>query len=183
MNKFAEEYTAAWNSQEPSRVSAFFAEDGILFVNGSPADGRQAITEVAAGFMSGFPDMELLMDRLEINPEGARYHWTFTGTNTGPGGTGNAVRFSGCEEWTFGADGLIAVSQGHFDDEDYQRQLEDNLAVIAELSVSAVSHQLRLLRDRDLVNARRDGRMVYYSLADEHVRTLMATGVEHASER
>ena len=57
-----------------------------------------------------------------------------------------------------------------------------DLAVIADLSVSAVSHQLRLLRDRDLVNARRDGRMVYYSLADDHVSTLMKTGAEHANE-
>lgn len=54
-----------------------------------------------------------------------------------------------------------------------------DLAAIAELSVSAVSHQLRLLRDRDLVQARRDGRMVYYSLADRHVTALMGTGVEH----
>ena len=57
-----------------------------------------------------------------------------------------------------------------------------DLAAVAELSVSAVSHQLRLLRDRDLVHARRDGRMVYYSLADDHVATLMGTGVEHAEE-
>lgn len=57
-----------------------------------------------------------------------------------------------------------------------------DLAALAELSVSAVSHQLRLLRDRDLVHARRDGRMVYYSLADAHVSTLMGTGVEHANE-
>jgi len=57
-----------------------------------------------------------------------------------------------------------------------------DLAVIADLSVSAVSHQLRLLRDRDLVHARRDGRMVYYSLADDHISTLMATGTEHANE-
>lgn len=57
-----------------------------------------------------------------------------------------------------------------------------DLAALAELSVSAVSHQLRLLRDRDLVRARRDGRMVYYSLADSHVATLMGTGVEHANE-
>lgn len=57
-----------------------------------------------------------------------------------------------------------------------------DLAVLAELSVSAVSHQLRLLRDRDLVQARRDGRMVFYSLADDHVSTLMNTGVEHADE-
>ena len=56
-----------------------------------------------------------------------------------------------------------------------------DLAVIASLSVSAVSHQLRLLRDRDLVHARRDGRMVYYSLADEHVRELIDTGTVHAS--
>ena len=57
-----------------------------------------------------------------------------------------------------------------------------DLAVIADLSVSAVSHQLRLLRDRDLVHARRDGRMVYYSLADDHVSTLMHAGVDHAEE-
>ena len=58
-----------------------------------------------------------------------------------------------------------------------------DLAALSELSVSAVSHQLRLLRDRELVHARRDGRMVFYSLADEHVSELMAIGAEHANER
>jgi DNA-binding transcriptional ArsR family regulator len=57
-----------------------------------------------------------------------------------------------------------------------------DLAALAELSVSAVSHQLRLLRDRDLVRARREGRMVYYSVADDHVAKLLDTGVEHADE-
>ena len=57
-----------------------------------------------------------------------------------------------------------------------------DLAALAELSVSAVSHQLRLLRDRDLVRARRDGRMVFYSVADDHIAILMGTGVEHADE-
>lgn len=57
-----------------------------------------------------------------------------------------------------------------------------DLAALSELSVSAVSHQLRLLRDRELVHARRDGRMVYYSLADHHVSQLMAIGEEHANE-
>ena len=52
-----------------------------------------------------------------------------------------------------------------------------DLAAVAELSVSAVSHQLRLLRDRDLVRARRDGRMVFYSVADDHIAVLMGTGV------
>lgn len=57
-----------------------------------------------------------------------------------------------------------------------------DLAAIAELSVSAVSHQLRLLRDRDLVRARRDGRMVYYALVDDHVVDLLDSGIEHALE-
>jgi len=57
-----------------------------------------------------------------------------------------------------------------------------DLAALTDLSVSAVSHQLRLLRDRELVHARRDGRMVYYSLADECVSVLIATGIEHADE-
>ena len=57
-----------------------------------------------------------------------------------------------------------------------------DLAALAELSVSAVSHQLRLLRDRDLVRARRDGRMVFYSVADDHISILMGTGIEHADE-
>jgi DNA-binding transcriptional ArsR family regulator len=57
-----------------------------------------------------------------------------------------------------------------------------DLAALAELSVSAVSHQLRLLRDRDLVRARREGRMVFYSVADDHIAILMGTGVEHANE-
>lgn len=55
-----------------------------------------------------------------------------------------------------------------------------DLAAIADLSVSAVSHQLRLLRDRNLVKARREGRMVYYSLVDEHVTDLMSAGIEHS---
>ncbi len=57
-----------------------------------------------------------------------------------------------------------------------------DLAVVTGLSVSAVSHQLRLLRDRYLVTARRQGRMVYYSLSCPHVKDLMATGEAHVAE-
>ena len=64
------------------------------------------------------------MDSVAIEGDGAVYHWTFLGTNTGPGGTGHKVRFSGHEMWKFGENGLIAESQGHFDAADYQRQLE-----------------------------------------------------------
>jgi len=74
--------------------------------------------------MAAFPDLVLTMDRLEILPERAIYHWTFAGINSGPGGTGNTVRFSGYEEWTFGDDGHIALSMGHFDANEYADQLE-----------------------------------------------------------
>ena len=47
---------------------------------------------------------------------------------------------------------------------------------------SAVSHQLRILRDARLVQFRRDGKVVYYSLADNHVFTLLAVGLEHVAE-
>lgn len=57
-----------------------------------------------------------------------------------------------------------------------------DLAGSTELSISAVSHQLRLLRDRGLVAARRNGRSVQYTLADDHVRTLIAVGLQHAQE-
>jgi hypothetical protein len=46
------------------------------------------------------------------------------GTNTGPGGTGRPVRVSGEESWRLNDDGLIAESLGHFDAEEYQRQLD-----------------------------------------------------------
>ena len=124
LRDFAKRYTAAWCSQNAASVAAFFAPNGSLSVNGVPAFGRQAIAELAQGFMSAFPDLQLIMDDILIQGDRAEYRWTFIGTNSGPGGTGHRVRFSGFEEWKFAADGFIAESQGHFDAADYQRQLE-----------------------------------------------------------
>ena len=124
LQDFAKRYTAAWCSRDAASVAAFFAPNGSLSVNGAVAAGRGAITEVAQGFMTAFPDMELLMDDVGIEGDRAAYHWTFIGTNTGPSGRGHRVRFSGFEEWKIGEDGLIAESQGQFDRADYQRQLE-----------------------------------------------------------
>lgn len=118
-------YTAAWCSQNAASVAAFFAEGGSLKINdGTPSVGRTAITAAAQGFMTAFPDMVVTMNGISLHRDQAVYRWTLTGTNTGPGGTGNAVRISGYEEWTIGADGLIAESKGHFDETDYQRQLD-----------------------------------------------------------
>jgi len=47
------------------------------------------------------------------------------------------------------------------------------------MSLSAVSHQLRLLRDLRIVKSRREGRHVYYSLDDEHIVTIYKCGLEH----
>ena len=125
LNGFATRYTTAWNSEKAASVGKFFAEDGgTLSVNGAPAVGRKAIAAVAQGFMTGFPDMVLTMDALEIRSDQVIFRWTFVGTNTGPDGTGNDVHFSGYEKWTFGDDKLIARSMGHFDNDDYQNQLK-----------------------------------------------------------
>jgi hypothetical protein len=73
--------------------------------------------------MSAFPDMVVTMDGLSLEGRQAVYRWTLIGTNTGPGGTGRLVRISGHEEWSIGSNGLIAESKGHFDEADYERQL------------------------------------------------------------
>jgi uncharacterized protein (TIGR02246 family) len=95
MKSFATRYTAAWCSQDPASVAAFFAENGSLTINDSaPSVGRTAITEAARGFMTDFPDLIVEMDGLERKGSGYIYRWT-----------------------------LIAASLGHFDAADYNRQL------------------------------------------------------------
>ncbi len=125
LREFAERYTEAWCSRDPGRVAAHYAPTGRLTINdGEPAVGRAAITEAARSFMVAFPDMQVLMDDLRLEDESPEYHWTLVGTNTGPGGTGKNVRISGFEEWAIGEDGLIAASLGHYDQTEYERQLE-----------------------------------------------------------
>lgn len=50
------------------------------------------------------------------------------------------------------------------------------------MSISAVSHQLRLLKQAKLVHCRREGRMAYYTLADDHVKTIIGMAKEHIEE-
>ena len=57
-----------------------------------------------------------------------------------------------------------------------------DIAQLLNLSQSAVSHQLRLLKQSRLVKSRRDGKTVFYSLADDHVRTIIDQGKEHIEE-
>jgi len=147
---FAQRYAKAWCSQNPESVAAFFAERGSISINnGPPAVGRAAIAKEAEAFMTTFPDMVVTMDKVVHDKEGTKFRWILTGTNTGPGGTGNRVRISGYElskidngaggsraTWTGKPerveeqgyesinDGLVAESKGHFDATDYERQLK-----------------------------------------------------------
>ena len=125
MVEFGQQYTEAWNSKQPQKMASFYAEDGMLTVNnGTPAVGRQQLAETARSYMEAFPDMALTMDSLTVHKDSYRYYWTFKGTNTGPGGTGNSVDFSGFEEWTMNDEGLVQKSIGTYDAEAYKRQLE-----------------------------------------------------------
>lgn len=121
---FAKRYAAAWSSGDPQQLASMYSADGSLVVNeGEPAVGREAIAAKAASFMEAFPDMEVEMVATQKDGDGARFDWRWTGTNTGPGGTGRSVNIRGHETWTFGADGLIMHSDGHYDEAEYQRQV------------------------------------------------------------
>ena len=124
LTDFATRYTAAWCSHNAASVAAFFAADGSIAVNGGePATGRNAISSLVQGFYDAFPDTEVILDHVRGAGDKAIYSWTYVGTNTGPDGTGNAVRFSGWEAWTFSANGLVQASIGTFDADEYERQL------------------------------------------------------------
>ena len=122
--EFATRYTAAWCNHSASSVAAFYSESGSLAINdGTPAVGRQGVEVAAQSFMTAYPDLVVKFDRLEPKGDRVLYHWTFIGTNTGPGGTGNQVRISGYEDWKIGPDELIADSKGHYDAQDWDRQV------------------------------------------------------------
>lgn len=57
-----------------------------------------------------------------------------------------------------------------------------DIAQAVEISQSAVSHQLRILKQMSLIKYRRDGKNIWYSLADDHVLTILQTGLEHVLE-
>lgn len=119
IEELARSYTGAWCSRDPARVAAHYAPGATIAINGGePA----AIAEVAAAFVAAFPDIEVFMDELVIAEDAVEYRWTFTGTSAE---TGKWVRIPGFEEWTVDADGLIAESRGHYDQAEYNRQLQE----------------------------------------------------------
>jgi ArsR family transcriptional regulator len=102
---------------------------------------------------------------------------------------------------------LVRDACGHMPDDDTTRKLSDFFSVLSDptrlrilwaigeeevcvccisealgMSVSAVSHQLRTLRQARLVKARREGRNIYYSLDDRHIKTMLDNTLEHMEE-
>ena len=152
INDHAVRYTAAWNSGDPASVAMFFSEDGSLKVNdAAPAVGRAAITDVAQGFMTAFPDMALEMLDLRIEDDSIQYHWRFVGTSAE---TGAPVDFSGYEEWTFGDDNLVVQSLGHFDEADYLAQLNTPRALTPDSSdADIVAHMMQHERNQTMTDA------------------------------
>ncbi|MCD8130884.1 MAG: metalloregulator ArsR/SmtB family transcription factor [Lachnospiraceae bacterium] len=57
-----------------------------------------------------------------------------------------------------------------------------DIAQLLNLSQPAVSHQLKILKDAKLVKFRREGKIIFYSLDDDHVRTIISMGMEHVEE-
>lgn len=58
-----------------------------------------------------------------------------------------------------------------------------DISSILNMTISAVSHQLKILRESNLVKTKREGKVVYYSLADEHVKEIIECGLEHVLEK
>jgi SnoaL-like domain len=123
IEELARTYTEAWCSHDAGRVAAHYVPGGTIAINGGePGE----IAEVAQSFVAAFPDIEVFMDDLVFKDDLVEYHWTFTGTSAE---TGKQVRIPGFEEWTIAADGLIAESLGHYDQTEYDRQLQHGSAV------------------------------------------------------
>ena len=119
IEQLARTYTEAWCSRDPERVAAHYVPGGTIAINGGDA---ARIADVAEAFISAFPDIEVFMDDLVLREDGIiEYRWTFTGTSVE---TGKSVRVPGFEEWTIAPDGLIAESRGHYDQAEYDRQVQ-----------------------------------------------------------
>ena len=79
----------------------------------------------------------------------------------------------------FGDSTRIRILHVLFDTEELS---VSEIAVKVDMTVSAVSHQLRILRTSNLIKSRKEGKTVFYSLADEHVKTIIYMGIEHIEE-
>ncbi len=123
--RIAREFLSAEGStDEGEGVASCYEQTASLTINrGIPSTGRAELAATAASFMQTFPDLHVSVDHVLVAGDSVFWVWTLTGTNRGPGGTGNPVRVSGIEVWTMDASGLVANSIGYYDAGIYERQL------------------------------------------------------------
>jgi len=121
IEELARTYTEAWCSHDVGRIVDHYVPGGTITFNGGEPIG---IEEVANYFIAAYPDGELVMEDLVFKENHVEYHWIVTGTRAE---TGNRVHIAGFEEWTIGPDGLIAESQRHYDEAEYERQLHHGI--------------------------------------------------------
>ncbi|MFY2824976.1 nuclear transport factor 2 family protein [Ruegeria sp. MALMAid1280] len=122
LNNLARDYAIAWSSGDPNAVADFFARDGQISINrDEPMVGRAAVTDVARGFFSDFPDLELRCDMLRWAGAHAIFVWTLEGHHAK---TGNLVVTRGWAEWELTPDHKIQSSSEWFDADDHQRQID-----------------------------------------------------------
>ncbi|WP_170359016.1 nuclear transport factor 2 family protein [Ruegeria arenilitoris] len=122
LNNLARDYAIAWSSGDADAVAEFFTSDGQITINrGDPIVGRAAIADMARGFHTDFPDLEVRCDMLRWAGPHAIFVWTLEGHHAR---TGNAVITRGWEEWELDAEYKIRSSLGWFDADDHQRQID-----------------------------------------------------------
>ncbi len=125
ISEMAESYTKAWCSGDPEQVASHFDEYGGISVNnGDNLVGHDALVEMAQGFYDEFPDLKVHMDAIRSARDNAVYFWTLEGTHRK---TENRVKIQGWEEWAISRDYKILQSMGHFDEEEYQRQIDEGV--------------------------------------------------------
>ena len=78
----------------------------------------------------------------------------------------------------FGDSTRIRILFALFDGEKSVGEISEEL----EMTQSAISHQLKILKTNKLIKSRRDGKSIFYSLADDHVKTIIFQGMEHVEE-
>ena len=78
----------------------------------------------------------------------------------------------------FGDSTRIRIVFALFDEE----RCVTDIATSLQITQSAISHQLKILKQSKLIKSRRDGKQIYYALADDHVRSIIGQGLEHVEE-
>jgi len=127
MQEAIDGYIDAWNSGDLTSLGNYFTENFERYSPGGTSDatGVDEMREVMTGFQTSYPDASVALDEAYFYGNRSTIHWTFSGTNTGPGEeppTGNYVEISGLSSLIY-EDGKISEEQLVYDNLDFMEQL------------------------------------------------------------